>query len=153
MSPFVPSLDNEATYAVSDPVRAFDRTGLRPGGWWCAAPTGHASDLTRLLYGDAPMPEPSFLTADERRRAADELAVLRAAGDGRAFLAAEAIDWAQRAPADPDVPEALSRSVQGWRRAVCPAAEDSDLPRRAFTALHRQYPQSEWTRRTPYWYR
>ncbi len=80
--------------------------------------------------------------------------MLRSRGNGRTFLTAAALDWAGTHPQYPDAPEMLARAIQGWRWSACSfAGEDASLPRRAFGLLHRQYPRSEWTRRTPYWYR
>lgn len=153
MHAFVRTLDNDATYVVNEPARRFDLTGYRPGAWWCWIDRPHRSDLTDILYGDRPIADPVFLSAAERRRAAEELAMFRAAGDARAFLAAEAIAWARAVPADPNAAEALARAVEGWRRTCGSSLVESDLPRRAFRTLHRQYPKSEWARRTLYWYR
>jgi hypothetical protein len=153
MHAFVRTLDTDATYVVNEPARRFDLTGYRPGGWWCWIDRPHRSDLTDILYGDRPIADPIFLSAAERRRAGEELAAFRAAGDARAFLAAEAIAWARAVPADPNAAEALARAVEGWRRTCGSSPVESDLPRQAFRTLHRQYPKSEWTRRTPYWYR
>ena len=94
-----------------------------------------------------------FLSVAKRARAAEELAAFRAAGDARAVLTAEAIAWGRAAPADPNAAEALARAIEGWRRTCGSLPVENNLPQQAFRLLHRQYPSSEWARRTPYWYR
>ena len=155
---FVRTLDNDVTYAVTEPARRFDLSGYNPGGWWCwqdqksAYPFPQASDLRELLYGGGAVPAPAFISVDERQRAAAERDAFRSAGDARSFLAREAITWARATPADPRAAEALARVVDGWRHA-CGSEDGSSITREAFTVLHRQYPNSEWAKRTRYWYR
>jgi len=159
---FVRTLDNDVTYAVLEPARRFNLSGSNPGGWWCwqegrpaypqPYPFPGVSDLRELLYGGAAVPAPLFISADERQRAVAEKEAFRASGDARSFLAREAIAWARATPTDPLAAEALARVVDGWRHA-CGSEDGSDIVRRAFTVLHRQYPNSEWAKRTRYWYR
>jgi hypothetical protein len=155
---FVRTLDNDVTYAVTEPARRFDLSGFNPGGWWCwqdqktAYPFPQASDLRELLYGGGAAPAPAFISIDERQRAAAEKDAFRAAGDARSFLAREAIAWARATPADLLAAEALARVVDGWRHA-CGSEDGGSIARQAFTVLHRQYPNSEWAKRTRYWYR
>jgi hypothetical protein len=77
-----------------------------------------------------------------------EIQALRKAGKASAYLITEALAWGRAAPADPDVAEALALAVEGWRWSACGDYNESDLPRRAFTMLHRQFPTSDWARRT-----
>ena len=73
------------------------------------------------------------------------------AGEPRAWLTTAALEWARTAPGDGRAAEALALAIEGWRWSPCDYGSKSDLPRRAFTALHRQFPGSEWARRTRYW--
>ena len=98
------------------------------------------------------MPFPEFVTGAEREALAQELAALDAVGEARAFLTTASLAWARERPADPEGAEALARSIEGWRWSPCTDGMTSDLPRRAFAVLHRQFPRSEWARRTRYWY-
>lgn len=127
--------------------------------WWCATPArprrerGEAqSELIHLLYPSHTIPYPSFVTDDERRVVERELDAIEAVGNATTYLATAVLEWARQSPNDPDVAEALSRIVHGWRRA-CTEPADADLSRRSFQTLHRQFPKSEWAKRTPYWYR
>jgi hypothetical protein len=45
--------------------------------------------------------------------------------------------------------EALSIAVNRWKYTC---TDQSDLPRIAFQLLHRQLPDTEWAKRTKYWY-
>jgi hypothetical protein len=47
---------------------------------------------------------------------------------------------------------ATAWAIDGWRWSACEGGAKSDLPRRAFVLLHRQFPRSEWAMRTKYWY-
>lgn len=94
-----------------------------------------------------------FPTAAERRASKTELEKFRAAGPWDATtLIREAVDWARKHPDDPRVPEALHRSVMASRYR-CTDANTGEYSKQAFDVLHRQYPKSPWTERTPYWYK
>ena len=147
------------TYSVDfeEPRRAFEN--FVPV-WWCAGEQREwsrkhreeESNLMQVLYARQPVQPPLFMTPAERAAVVQEHADLDRIGDATRFLATAALDWARRRPTDPAAAEALSRIVNGWRRA-CREASDVDLSRRAFQALHRQFPDSEWAKRTKYWYR
>jgi hypothetical protein len=95
---------------------------------------------------------PPFITEAERREVATEVGALKAAGRAREYLTAAAIDWARQQRTDPEAAEALALAIEGWRWSSCYDEKKSDLPRRAFASLHRQFPGSEWAKRTQYWY-
>jgi hypothetical protein len=128
--------------------------------WWCAGEQREwsrkhrveESHLMHVLYTAQPVQSPLFMTPTERAAVVQEHADLDRAGDATRFLATAALEWARQRPTDPEAAEALSRIVNGWRRA-CRDATDAGLSRRAFQALHRQFPDSEWAKRTKYWYR
>ncbi|MEM7354116.1 MAG: hypothetical protein AAF657_25155, partial [Acidobacteriota bacterium] len=58
---------------------------------------------------------------------------------------------AESHPDDPRLPEALHRVVQATRYG-CPMGGYKNTSRAAFQTLHRQFPSSPWTEKTPYWY-
>jgi hypothetical protein len=95
---------------------------------------------------------PPFVTAEEQRTVDAEQKSLAAIGSGREYLANEVLAWAQEEPRNPDVAEALARVVEGWRWG-CGAYEKWPLAQRAFQALHRNFPQSDWAKRTKYWHK
>jgi hypothetical protein len=64
--------------------------------------------------------------------------------------------WAQAAPADPLVPEALHHLVRRTRRASMhyrTTGKTGALSKSAFQLLHRRYEDTEWAAKTRYWYR
>jgi hypothetical protein len=146
-------LDDSYSTDFAEPRRTFDN--FLPV-WWCAPAKGERglaqSELTRLLYSSPIVPFPSFVTAEEQSATSRELQDLDRAGNATRYLANAVLEWARQRPTDPEAAEALSRIVNGWRRA-CREDLDADLARRAFEALHRQFPASAWARRTRYWYR
>jgi hypothetical protein len=155
----VRGLDHNETVDDIEPLRTFAQFG---GNWWCGlperdrfnAPVGSpSSELIRLLYPAGRVPYPSFITDSEREVTERELDTLKTTGPARSYLAREALTWARERPDDPDVPEALARAVRGWRFANCYDDADWRMVERAFTTLHRRYPQSEWAKRTKYWYK
>jgi hypothetical protein len=151
---YVRGLDNDRTIASRGLDRQFDH--MFRLNWWCAESEAYAAlpstELTTLMYPDRTVPFPAFLTADERRQAEVESTTLAAAGSGRAYLAAETLAWARTDPRNPSVAEALAQVVEGWRWG-CGDDARWPLARQAFTVLHASFPQSEWARRTKYWYR
>ena len=156
MSRDVRGADDTSSYESIEPRRTFDNF---LAVWWCNAGPERSlanmdkgSELMAELYPAKTVPYPSFVGPDERRLVERELATLYSAGSAREYLATQALTWARQRPDDPEVAEALSRVVNGWRRA-CGISTDRALPQRAFEALHRQFPGSEWAKRTPYWYR
>jgi hypothetical protein len=96
-----------------------------------------------------PSPPPPFLSVAERKRVAAERAALNAMGAAPTFLASETINWAKAHPDDPRVPEALHLAVRATRYGCEPA---TPLSKQAFELLHRRYPKSDWTEKTPYYY-
>jgi hypothetical protein len=106
------------------------------------------------LYPRRVVAHPAFVTDAERAETEREIGALASAGPAREYLAAEAIKWARAKPDDVHAAEALARIVDGWRRN-CADGEPGkwELSRDAFRTLPRLHPQSEWAKRTRYWYR
>jgi len=126
------------------PGGAFPRTaGLRErdwlrDNWWC-----------RL---DAPqVTAPRFIDPATRARAAAMRARLAEVEPVTESLSPIVFSWATSHPRDPRVPEALHRLVTATRYSAC-AVEVGLVSKRAFRWLHRRYPESPWTARTPYWF-
>ena len=92
-----------------------------------------------------------FLSPEDRRAAAAEWKRLRELPLGVDWLGRQTLAFAAAHPADPRVPEALHRVVRASRYSVTDAAT-GDISKRAFLLLHRRYPKSEWTKKTPYWF-
>jgi hypothetical protein len=121
--------------------------------WWCPGQTaGPLSPVLREIYGQS-KPEARFLTDAQRGAAKDEAKTLAHAPPGADFLAETTLSWAGSHPDDPRVPEALHRVVLAMRYGCgTDPTRESSYSKRAFTVLHKRYPNSEWTKKTKYWY-
>ena len=127
-----------------------DELGMLEESWWCAG----ARNPRVWSQPDQKAPEvvASFLSPAEQQQAAEEgkkLSDLPAAPD---WLGAQTIAFAQAHPEDPRVPEALHLVVRATRYA-CKDEKTGDFSKQAFDVLHRRYPNNEWTKKTPYWYK
>jgi hypothetical protein len=92
---------------------------------------------------------PEFLTESQRKAAQIEWSRLSETGMGPTWLARQVIAWAKSHPGDPRVPEALHLAVRAMRYGY---AGNAELSKEAFDTLHHRYPNSEWTKKTPYWF-
>ncbi len=93
----------------------------------------------------------SFLSKSERKTAQNQIEKLSSLPAAATYLGMIATEWAKTHPEDPRVPEALHIVVQ-VSRVGCTDSMSSKFSKKACTILHRQYPESEWTRKTKYWY-
>ena len=142
--------DTDESYQRDAPSRRFGHAF--PRNWWCTVEDGAAGTPLPLLTGGG-VPFPPFITEAERRDTDRELSALKGAGAPRAYLMQEAITWAGARRGDPEAAEALALAIEGWRWAPCgDGTPKSELPRRAFALLHGQFPDSEWAKKTRYWY-
>ena len=138
--------------------------------WWCNfLPTEknqHPTGGFYLMFSTlrAPLQEiypggvvsaPEFLSAQDKNTAAEELNALAALPSAPRWLGQFTIDWAKAYPDDPRVPEALHNVVRSWRYG-CTETDQKDAPnfsKDAFEILHTRYPDNDWTRKTPYWFK
>jgi hypothetical protein len=109
------------------------------------------SSALRQIYPDGKIPAPAFLTQSDRAEADKELASIASQPAAPSWLGQQAIAFAKSHPNDPRVPEALHLVVRATRSG-CPDAKPQDVSRQAFALLHSKYPDSPWTKKTPYWY-
>lgn len=94
-----------------------------------------------------------FLSADQRDAAeAESEKILEAEPWEATYLARESVGWALKHPDDSRVPEALHRAVMA-SYYQCTDENTGKYSKEAFDLLHRRYPSSPWTARTPYWYK
>ncbi len=92
-----------------------------------------------------------FLSAAEVKLAQTEVAALRAAGEAPNWLTAQVLQYARNNPGDPLIPEALHRCV----RATKLGSTDKNTTvysKQAFQLLQKQYHNSLWAKKTPYYY-
>jgi hypothetical protein len=91
---------------------------------------------------------PAILDTAGRQRAAAEWRELHALGSASRYLPRVVIDWEKKHPSDPRVPEALHLAIRAMRYG-----SSNERSREAFTLLHKNYPNSEWAKQTPYWFK
>ena len=106
--------------------------------WWCPK----VGDDRERLASDLP-----YLVRDADLGALVTAELPTAA----AFFGPHVIRYARENRTDPRIPEMLHRVVFATRYSC--QGGPGDVSRGAFAILHQNYGDSEWTERTPYWYR
>jgi hypothetical protein len=125
--------------------------------WWLLQPLNQAYDGEHNhqalfdLYPGGQFGPTGFLPEAQTAAAAKEWQQLnQRAQNSVNYLCAQTLDWARAHPEDPRVPQALHLDVEATHYG--PSDKSSSYSRQAFDLLHRRYPDSEWTRKTKYWY-
>ncbi len=96
--------------------------------------------------------EPSTVgSAADRAAAAKEAKALAALGAGPTWVANEAARLTKALKSDPRTPEVLHLAVRVTRYG-CTDDRTRAASKAAFQALHAHYPQSDWAKKTPYYY-
>ena len=128
--------------------------------WWCAAAlspqasTAEASDESKgesvkkrsvTGAGKTDFQFPAFLSEAQKGAARDEHARLTSFGAAPNYLCRQVIEWAERHPTDPRVPEALHLAVKTTRYG-CTDKETAKWSKAAFDVLHKRYPNSSWAK-------
>jgi hypothetical protein len=125
--------------------------------WWCSFDYRplHTMNYVKRAQSTTPSPSPvrslPFLSDQECAQADAELSKLFAIPPGPNYLSNQAIRWGRNHPDDPRVPEALHLAVRSTR-VGCDDNETTKFSRAAFQLLHQRYPNSEWVKKTKYWY-
>ncbi|HLJ28217.1 MAG TPA: hypothetical protein VKY85_16010 [Candidatus Angelobacter sp.] len=129
----------------------FDYADNYRDNWWCKD-----AELEELSWGSSynkkkvgAVPDPAFLTAQERDVALKERSQLVQIGGPGDWMPAILIDWARKHPDDSRVPEALHFA---WRVNRFSCDDSKNRTREIFTLLHSRYPDSPWTKKTKHWY-
>jgi len=151
---FFPPRFTEPSQTLNMGIRKHWWCGFGPMRTWTVAGPYEETPVTRLpelVYQAARIPPPAVISAADRSQAVREFDALATFGTAPNYLSAEAIAWAKARPKDPDVAEALARAVSSTRYG-CSDKQTGAYSRQAFTILHRQYPATEWAKRTPFWY-
>ena len=155
MRPFVsPGPLRTAKFADVDPYR---------DNWWCAdmGAKQNASDFVSYQpWMPAPYQQqqpaapasPSFLSASERMDAQREWQQLSSVGAAPNYFGRVVLQWAKGNANDERVPEALHLVVTRGRLG-CTTEQTASLSKQAFDLLHTRYPDSPWTKKTPYWFK
>ncbi len=109
--------------------------------WWCALDTGAA-----------PSPAP-FLNEGQKSAFEKEWRVLSAAPGAPVWLSRQAVEWAAANPGDPRSPEALHLAVRATRYGCGNGMGNyGAASKAAFDLLHKRWPNSEWAKKTRYWF-
>lgn len=124
-------------------VKDFD--SLRDN-WWCGPPDDGAKKRQ-----EAP-PVPGFLKTVDLQQARADRAALDQIPAAQIYFANAVLAFADAHPEDARVPEALHKVVATTRSPMCGSAGMTALSKRCFQLLHKQFPKSEWTRKTKYFY-
>lgn len=95
---------------------------------------------------------PEFLTAEQRKSASAEWMALQKIGSAPNYFGEAVLPYAKAHPEDPRVPEALHLVVRATRLG-CWSSGTPEVSRQAFNLLHQHYPDSPWTKQTPYWFK
>lgn len=131
--------------------------------WWCAdiegGPTwgksfaGEYNKDSNLKFvdRDPDFPFPAWLTDEQKSQASSQWAQLGTVGTAPNFLVRQVLAYANEHHDDPSVPKALHLAVRATRFG-CVNVETSKLSKAAFDLLHQDYPKSEWTAKTNYYY-
>lgn len=94
---------------------------------------------------------PAFLTQAQQERARADWEAVQKIPTAPDHLASLVLDFAAMHPGDSRLPEALHRAVK-LTRYGCTGPASSGFSKRAFRLLHREFPSSPWTERTPFWF-
>jgi hypothetical protein len=126
--------------------------------WWYAGDLSVEASAEDAFYSPpsghkevANVSPPSFLGTAQLRAAQEETKFLRALPAAATYLGKITTEFAKMHPEDPRIPEALHLTVKASRYG-CRDDRSSLYSKKAFTLLHKNYPQSDWTKKTPYWY-
>jgi hypothetical protein len=130
--------------------------------WWCEL-GGKANYVQPAIFtwgsrwdtaGDQPklVPPPSFLSPAERGSAESQWKELSAIGAAPNYFSSVVVQWAKTHPQDARVPEALYLVVRATRYG-CTNDNTGSASKQAFDLLHTRYPESQWTNKTPYWFK
>ncbi|HEU4794025.1 MAG TPA: hypothetical protein VFT02_00250, partial [Pyrinomonadaceae bacterium] len=123
--------------------------------WWCRSsfvPPSPKGAPKGVVFVAVQGPPPAFLTPAQVQKGASEAAALRALGAAPNYISREVIDYANRRPTDPRVPEALHIAVRTTRYG-CTDKDTVRWSKAAYDVLHKKYPDSPWAKKTPYWFK
>jgi hypothetical protein len=128
--------------------------------WWGAStdakpPTPNDSGTPATFFGTPPatraaLPDPPFLTAEDRAAADREIAALRSTPCSSDYFAAAALDWQKQHPADPQNITLLGFAERAVRNG-CRTKATPDLNHRLFVIVQTKYPKSEWAKKYKTW--
>jgi hypothetical protein len=139
-------------------VASFSQFDEFRNNWWCKPwqeeDQSNGPSIT-------PLPAPAFIPQDQQALADSEYQRLQQLPDSAAVIGQRVINYANAHPNDPQVPEALALKVRATHYACqslnsnasgTPTSSYTPVGKAAFQFLHKNYPKSPWTAKTPYYY-
>jgi len=125
--------------------------------WWCSASYNNVPNADETTKESKPFTSqtdgaPQFLSQQLLATGAKQFQTISSGGSAPNYLCQQVIDWANKNPADPRVPEALHLAVTTTRRG-CTDANSGRWSKAAFDLLHRKYGSTTWAKKTPYWFK
>jgi hypothetical protein len=137
------------------------------GSWWCYdvgsmqehrpyqstmwSYGGSQPDTVVTVGAENSITAPGWLSKAELAQGRREAERVGSIGAAPLYFAPVVMDWAKTHPDDPRVPEALHYFVRATRYG-CVDKTVGPYSKRAFNLLHQRYPNSEWAKKTPYWF-
>jgi hypothetical protein len=160
-----PGLEPNVDSGLGRLLMPLDQQDPYRDNWWCSSASGFeranvpekatetvekatAKAFTAISEADSIL----FLDQSQKAVALKEHDRLANFGAAPNYLARQAVSWAQKNPNDPRAPEALHLAVKSTRYG-CPDKETGAASKAAYQLLHKRYPASPWTKKTPYWYK
>lgn len=137
-----PNVDRETAVEKIDDFR---------DNWWCSFETKVVESTEDNKPKSKKEEIPIFLNKKVLGKADTEQKQLIALGTAPNFLCDEVIKWAKANLTDPRVPEALHLAVRSTRFG-CTDDKTSQFSKTAFQVLHKNFPASPWTKKTPYFF-
>jgi hypothetical protein len=146
-------LRNDGIQPVLDPgiarVASYNQFDQYRYNWWCQI--GTPQQFYDGTHSKPVLPAPTALfTVSEQKQAAAEYTLLKTLPAAPGLLGQQVLAYAKAHPSDPLVPQALHFTVRATRYG-CPA-DELRLSKAAFQLLHKNYPTSPWTAKTPYYF-
>jgi hypothetical protein len=133
--------------------------------WWCAAALSSApandqgedetekkSDSAAAVAVTSEVQFPSFLNEVQKKAARNQRARLAGLGAAPNYLCRQVIAWVEKHPSDARGPEALHLAVKTTRYG-CTDKATGKWSKAAHDLLHKRFPNSPWTKKTPYWFK
>lgn len=117
-------------------------------GMWCKLPAKAGVSIDEDTGIEVTPPSPDTGNAAIRDKKLAQLGSLKTA---TGFVGDQVLRRAAAMPKDPELPWLLYAVVQSTRGA-CLDADAKTLSKNAFTLLGKRYGNTDWTRKTPYYY-
>ncbi len=113
------------------------------GNWWCVDGENQTEKSLQIFT--------EVLTTAQITTAERERNQLVSTRNSATFLTRRAVEFALKNPQNRETPEILHLAVRSTRYG-CTDENTIKLSKQAFNILHKRYPNSTWTKQTPYYF-